>query len=251
MSGRTGAKIRSKIIAMYEAGIAKTFVTLTFVNAVTDPVAVRCLAKLLKLWRDQWGKFNFLWVAERQNSNKKYPGNIHFHLVLDRIIDIKKENARWARLQYNSGIRYFVSQDGTDYLVDPTAMSNEAISKYLNPLDVDRIRSSQGLSNYLTAYVTKSVGDEFKCRIWHCSGEVSALFTSVMCGADMHREFIKQLPGSPNTFVYKKEVRDKRGKIIRKVGDVILPVDNSNDHCSWVYIVNRKMQNSTMELLPI
>lgn len=238
MSSRTAQKVRQKITAMYECGLAKTFITLTFVNAVSDPVAVRCLAKLLKLWRDQWGKFQFLWVAERQNDNKKYPGNIHFHLVLDREIDIKKENARWVRLQYNSGIVYKVEKSGLDFLLDPTYMSNDAVSKYVNPLDVDYIRTSNGLKMYLAGYVTKSIGDNFKCRVWHCSRGVSQLATEIMSSPDIHRDLLQCFPGEKNTYVYKKDVVNKSGKVLRKAGEVVFPADKYNEHCSWVYIVN-------------
>lgn len=224
---------------MYEAGLAKTFMTLTFVNAVSDPVAVRCLAKLFKLWRDQWGKFNFLWVAERQNENKKYPGNIHFHVVLDREIDIKKENARWVRLQYNSGITYQVEKGGLSFLLDPTYMSNESISKYVNPLDIDYIRSSHGLKMYLAGYVTKSIGDKFFSRFWHCSRLVSQLATEIMTAPDIHRDLLELIPGEKNTYVYKKNVVHKKtGRILKAAGEIVFPVDYVNQYCSWVYIVN-------------
>lgn len=224
---------------MYEVGLAKTFCTLTFVNAVTDQVAVRCLGKLLKLWRDQWGEFSLLWVAERQNDNKKYPGNIHFHLVLDREVDIKKENARWTRLQYNSGIVYNVDKAGQNFVLDPTYLSNDTIAKYVNPFDIDYIKTSQGLKNYLAGYVTKSIGDIFKCRVWHCSRSVSRLATEIMTSPDIHRDLLQAIPGYKNTYVYKKDVVNKKsGKVIRKAGDIILPIDSCNDYCSWVYIVN-------------
>lgn len=238
MSSRTAQKIRQKITAMYECGLAKTFVTLTFVNKVTDPVAVRCLAKLLKLWRDQWGKFSFLWVAERQNENKKYPGNIHFHLILDREVDIKKENARWVRLQYNSGIVYHVDKAGMSFILDPINMSNQVISQYVNPFDIVRIRSSQNLKSYLAGYVTKSIGDVFHSRVWHCSRLVSQLATEVLTNADVHRDLLVQIPGEKNTYVYKKDIVNKSGKVLKKAGTIVFPIDNSNEYCSWVYIVN-------------
>lgn len=269
MSVRSAERIRTKIHAMYAAGIAKTFVTLTFVNSVTDRDALRCFQKLLKLWRDQWGKFNFLWVVERQQS-----GNVHFHVVLDRIIDVQRENKRWALLQYNSGVIYSTDcirrkkkdhlkisaalgamikeiipdrkNDDCQYyklqssvIVEPEKMNPAQLAFWLNPLDVVKVNSSHSLALYLASYVTKNIGEKFHCRVWHCSRGVSELFTSMMCGADMHREFIKQVPGVGNTYVYKKDIVDKRGRVVVKSGTVIFPKDCNNDYCSWVYIVNR------------
>jgi hypothetical protein len=238
MSSRTAQKVRQKITAMYEVGLAKTFVTLTFVNKVDDQTAVKCLGKILREWRKDWGEFNYLWVAERQNENKKHPGNIHFHLVLDRTINIKKENARWVRLQYNSGVVYQVEKAGLSFPLEPLRMSNEAIARYVNPLDVDYIRSSHGLKMYLAGYVTKSIGDIFHCLVWHSSRGVSKLATEVMVSPSVHRDMIEQIPGQKNTYVYTRDVINRKGKVIRRAGDVILPKDQSNEFCSWVYIVN-------------
>lgn len=242
MSTRTARKIREKITAMYEAGIAKAFVTLGFVNDCTDKMAVQVLAKMLREWRKDWGQFNFLWVVERQEN-----GRPHFHLVLDRTItklDIKRYNARWVRLQYNSGIVYTAragkkkKYQGPDLELNPLVMSPKQISEFVNPFDIDYIYSSNGLKSYLAGYVTKSIGEKFFCQTWHCSRGVSQLFTEVMTAPDVHRDLLKELPGSTNVYVYTKDVVDKKGRVKKKAGTMVFPVDNCNEFCSWVYIYN-------------
>lgn len=243
MSTRTARKVREKITAMYEAGIAKAFVTLGFVNDCPDSLAVKILAKMLREWRKEWGKFNFLWVVERQEN-----GRPHFHLVLDRTVrkeDIKRYNARWVRMQYNSGIVYTAKAgpkkkyQGPDLVLDPTNLSPAVIASYVNPFDIEYIYSSSGLKSYLAGYVTKSIGEKFKCQTWHCSRGVSELFTEIMTSADVHRKLLESYPGCPNVYVYKKDVvNPKTGQVKRKAGDIVFPVDNTNEHCSWVYIVN-------------
>lgn len=227
---------------MFEAGIARTFVTLGFVNDCSDALAVQVLAKMLREWRKEWGKFNFLWVIEHQEN-----GRPHFHLVLDRTItkgDIKRYNARWTRLQYNSGIVYYVKPgakkfEGQIYELNPLVISPAEIATFVNPFDIEYVNSSQGLRNYLAGYVTKSIGDIFKCQTWHCSRDVSKLFTEIMTSANTHRKLLEEFPGAPNVYVYKKDVVDKKtGKVKRYAGEMVFPKDYTNEFCSWVYIVN-------------
>lgn len=240
MSVRTARKIRNKITAMYRAGIAKTFITLTLVNDAPDIVALRCMQKLLKLWRDQWGKFSFLWVVERQQN-----GRVHFHIIIDKFIDIKKENARWVRLQYNSGIVYYKQAGKSQYAVDPTNLSNQKISEYLNPLDVEKIKDLGGLAAYLASYVTKKVGETYKIQTWNCSKCVSNLFTERFISTAIHDNCVKTFPGAPNLYIYTRDYIDRKTKKVKyKAGHVILPVDHFNDHAAWVYILNANYANS-------
>lgn len=233
MSARSARKVRNKLHAMYRVGIAKTFVTLTMVADCPDRVAVRCLQKLLKLWRERWGQFNYLWVAERQENKR-----IHFHLVLDRFIDVQAENRRWAVVQYESGVIYSYEYNKNLVPVDPARMTPKQFAKIANPLDVEKIDSVKSLATYLASYVTKKIGEQFECQVWNCSKGVSALFTERMISTQHHEEAIIAMPGAPNVYVHKKDYYNKKGKLIHKAGDMVFPVDHSNERAAWVYFLN-------------
>lgn len=171
LSARSKYKIRDKIEALYNSsGKANfTFLTLTFVAKVDDKTAQKCLNKFLTVARKKLNNFIYLWVAERQADTK----NIHFHLISNRRFPIAYFNSLWVLQQYNCGIQH------ENYSMETITAHDKAgtMQQILNPVDVKKITSIYGLTGYLTKYVTKN-NDEFKCLTWHCSREVSKLFTA-------------------------------------------------------------------------
>ena len=102
LSRTSGKKIRNKCAAFFSSG-AKAFVTLTFLQDCTDKQAQLCLKQMLHSWRKDFGKnFNYIWVAERQQN-----GRVHFHVMVSERMDIPKMNARWVRIQYNAGLKFY------------------------------------------------------------------------------------------------------------------------------------------------
>src|SRR5688572_23546759 len=81
MSSRTKTKIRKKLFAFAQLNKRLTFVTLTFVNEVSDQLAVKVLGKFIDNMKKRSKSFQYLWVAERQEANKTFPDNIHFHMI--------------------------------------------------------------------------------------------------------------------------------------------------------------------------
>lgn len=173
LSGRSKNKIRDKIESLYNATPSTefTFLTLTFINDVTDKDAQKCLNKFLTVCRKRWGKFMYLWVAERQ----KETGRIHFHLITNKRLPIVYFNSLWCLQQYNSGLSLPVLSKSDFMLYYHT----NKVQKVLNPVDVRRVDSLSGLSLYLTKYITKN-NDTFDCSRWHCCRAVSGLFTHVL-----------------------------------------------------------------------
>ena len=179
MSPRSRAKVKDKIFSLYRANLkSHFFMTLTFVNKVSDTDAISVLNKFFTVLRQDYGKFNYIWVAERQNGKKNdyehCTGNIHFHILLDKRFPVQEINSLWVLQQYNSGIEHpKYCRETVDFF-----RQYDSLGTLLNPLDVDKINGINGLSSYLTKYVTKNE-DSFACRVWHCSRTISKLFTSV------------------------------------------------------------------------
>jgi hypothetical protein len=190
LSKRSKGKLRDKATTFYRCcGSRKTFVTLTFIEAVGDIEAVGILNKFFTQLREDFGSsFKYLWVAERQKKNHRYPGNIHFHVIVNKFLPVQKYNSLWVLQQYNAGLMY-CSADGryTTFEEVTERITNKTLQEVLNPFDVERVKSIYGLSYYLTKYITKNNSDGFKCLAWHCSRQVSRLFTKTVISRSTFR----------------------------------------------------------------
>jgi hypothetical protein len=173
MSKRTKAKIRKKLIAFAQVHQKLSFLTLTFSNEVTDQKAVKVLATFLKNVSKGDKKFQYLWVAEKQEENKVFQNNIHFHLITNKYWKIKRWWKYWLDLQAKQGIT-----------------PRDENYKPSSAFDVKQVRSNniKGIVNYLTKYVTKNAS-QFSCQVWNCSKKISELYTEFYSGIS----FIRQL----------------------------------------------------------
>lgn len=152
LSARSRGKIKDKATAFFRAcPRSRTFVTLTFLAETADYAAITILNKFLTVLRKELPGLQYLWVAERQEN-----GNIHFHMIVNKRIPIRRFNALWVLQQYNSGVvgknRYGESISKKEVL---QRFQEGTVHKIFNPLDVKKITSIAGLAAYLTAYITK------------------------------------------------------------------------------------------------
>jgi|SRR5580698_79323 hypothetical protein len=219
LSARSRGKIKDKATAFFRAAPgSRTFCTLTFVAAVDDKTAITILNKFLVQLRKQFSDLQFLWVAERQKENIKFPGNIHFHMLLNKRLPVGRWNAMWVLQQYNSGLigedRYGdrVEKKTIEeaYAIDASngfkcsKKKPTEVQKIFNPFDIRKVHGISGLSNYLTKYITKQEHNEpFGCATWHCSRRVSRMFTRTTVG--------------PGAFAYMKSFANF--KVDRKTGE--------------------------------
>jgi hypothetical protein len=175
LSARSRGKVKDKATAFFRAATGdRVFVTLTFLAAVDDASGVSILNKFLTSVRKVYKKLQYLWVAERQEN-----GNIHFHLIMNKRLPVRKWNAMWVMAQYNAGIR------GKNKFGEEVSMAEiqdrylkEKVHECFNPLDIKKVKSIGALSSYLTKYITKQKKNaSFACASWHCSRQVSRMFT--------------------------------------------------------------------------
>jgi hypothetical protein len=228
LSARSRGKIKDKATAFFRASAGdRVFCTLTFVDAVSDRTGVAILNKFLTSLRKKFSNLQFLWVAERQEKNTDYPGNIHFHLILNKRLPVRYYNALWVLQQYNAGLRAknkwgeLITMEEVD-----RRFKDRTMQKILNPLDVKRVRSISGLSMYLTKYITKQKkNDPFGCACWHCSRKVSRLFTR----AAVDR----------SAFAYMMSLEN--AKVDKKTGEVMgMPVQITGSFYVMVYVNNKE-----------
>ena len=200
-SHRTRRIVKDKATAFYRAaGNKKIFCTLTFIEQpATDGIAVSILNKFLTILRREHSNFQYLWVAERQEENNN---RIHFHLIINTRISIKRFNGLWVLQQYNAGLRH--EKHSLHEVQERYELGT--MQEIFNPVDVKSIRNIGMLSGYLSKYISKANknndGSEktFGCRVWHCSRGVSALITKQI----VPQECIEVAKGNDNCVVDKK-----------------------------------------------
>lgn len=161
MSRRTKQKIRKKITCFSRTQKRLSFITLTFLNQVSDEQAVNILRKFIDNVKKRSEDFQYLWVVERQTKNTEFKGNPHFHMITNKYWKIEKWWEYWLTLQQKNG----VIPRNKDF-----KPSSAFDVKQLNTNNIKRI------STYVTKYVTKNDA-KFKCQVWNCSRKVSELYT--------------------------------------------------------------------------
>jgi hypothetical protein len=184
LSQRSKGKIRDKCTAFHRClGSRKTFVTLTFINDVTDARAISILNKFLTALRSEFGNLQYVRVSERQSN-----GRIHFHLIVNKFLPVVAFNRLWALQQYNAGIelpgmskiefmnRYNESVRRETEGIRHKKSDPDPVMEVVNSFDIKKIKHIYGLSYYLTKYITKNENKGFGCSAWHCSRGVSKLF---------------------------------------------------------------------------
>lgn len=175
MSVRTKRKIRKKITCFARLQKRLSFLTLTFVNEVSDQQAVNILRKFLDNAKKRSKNFQYIWIAERQLKNEVFNGNIHFHILTNKYWKIDKWWKYWVDLQAKNGI---------------TARDKDF--KPSSAFDVKQINSNEikRITSYVTKYVTKNES-QFNCQVWNCSKGVSNLYTDFYTNPEFVKEFEK------------------------------------------------------------
>lgn len=192
MSPRTKSKIRKKTIAFARQNKKLSFVTLTFLNKVTDRQAIKALGAFLDNVSQLSKDFQYLWVAEKQSKNEVFKDNIHFHLITNKYWKIERWWNYWLEVQKSQGI-----------------VPRDENFKPSSAFDVRVVNSNniKGVSNYITKYITKNTG-QYRCMVWNCSRKISQLYTDFYSETDFLTQLEKlqkadQLGGKIQT--YKQE----------------------------------------------
>lgn len=228
LSPRSRGKVKDKATAFFRACPgSRVFVTLTFIQAVTDQRGVSILNKFLTAVRKKHLNFQFLWVAERQDKNRENPGNIHFHMIMNKRLPVREYNALWVLQQYNAGLR---GKNKYGEPISPAEINSRyedgTIGKVFNPYDAKKISSIGGLSSYLTKYITKQEENvAFGCAVWHCSRGVSRLFTKAVV--------------SPSAFRYAMSLNNCR--VDKKTGEVFEATAIRKQFFMMVWVNNKSM----------
>lgn len=233
MSKRSKGKIRDKATALYRASKERTFVTLTFIDHIGDREAKAVLNKFLTVLRKEVKGIEYLVVSEHQPERDTK--TIHFHIVCNRRLNVRRFNPLWVMQQYNSGLEgHRANGQRIEMYEIVRAMHDGTVGKLLNPFQIEKAYGISALSNYLTKYVTKQEDDDkFDCLTWHCSRKVSRLFTKQTVGA--------------STFSFLKSFRNYR--INRETGEMYAPQELHGSFYSVVFVNNKPSVLMRLEMM--
>lgn len=192
------SKARKRLQALCRLETSRKFLafySISFPALAPDSVLYEIFNSWLTNCRKRYGLKTYIWIAERQAN-----GTLHFHLLTVNRMDIVMVNKamavaidnkvkqglmRWG----NSSVDRYNGID-VDCVQRPKKRQGEnrrqyrmRLNKMKKVLKEDRLK---WLTKYLTKYVTKN-DIEFTRLPWHCSRDVSALFTCVIISEkDLH-----------------------------------------------------------------
>lgn len=153
------------------------FYTITFPSGLSDQSCYKYFNLWLTRCRKTAGLNSYLWVAERQKNS-----TIHFHLLTNDYMEIKTVNGYMSKALTNGKKK-----------LDEEVLKTVDTEKY-NGIDVKKVGNGrEKLVGYLTKYITKN-NIEFYRLPWHCSRDVSRLFTSVNFEYEDADKYFDQMP---------------------------------------------------------
>jgi len=159
------------------------FYTITFPAGLSDQSCYKYFNLWLTRCRKTGGLNSYLWVAERQENT-----TIHFHMLTNDFMEIQKVNGYMAKALTNGKKKE-----------DLDILKNVDTLKY-NGIHVKKVENErEKLGGYLTKYITKNE-IEFYRLPWHCSRDVSRLFTSTNFQEEDSGRYFDQLPESMNNY---------------------------------------------------
>ena len=163
------------------------FYSISFPNGLSDNHAYTVFNIWLTRCRKAGGLNTYLWVAERQKN-----GTIHFHLLTNDHMPIVTVNG------YMAVALATVKKKGVE------ALQSINPEKY-NGVDVKIVKGTRkSLVSYLVKYISKNE-IEFYRLPWHCSRDVSRLFTAMNFDDSEMDKLYEHLPENPEQYFTKQE----------------------------------------------
>lgn len=233
MSKRTKAKIRDKATAFYRSIPNRIFVTLTFIEHVDDKVGKKILNKFLTVVRREVKGFQYLLISEHQPQRQQR--TIHFHMLCNRRLTIRRFNNLWVLQQYNAGLTgHRANGEAISKAEIQARYKDGSIQKVLNPVKAEKAHCLSAISWYITKYVTKQKRTEkFGCLTWQCSRRVSSLFTSQVV--------------SPSAFAFLRSFRN--WKLDRQTGEIFQPRESGGPFHKVIYVNNKPVVLENLRML--
>jgi len=189
------------------------FYTITFPSGLSDQSCYKFFNLWLTRCRKTGGLNSYLWVAERQKNK-----TIHFHLLTNDYMEIKEVNGYMAKALSNGRKKE-----------DEETLKSFEPEKY-NGIDVKKVGNTrEKLVGYLSKYITKN-DIEFYRLPWHCSRDVSRLFTTVNFDEEDSDRYFDLLPKSMDEYnIHYSEYLNTGGFRFIPDTNVFEDIDSANE----------------------
>ena len=209
------SKVKKKCHALSRLEKSKKFMafySISFPIGLPDQTAYRIFNTWLTRCRKNSSLKSYLWVAERQKNE-----TIHFHLLTNDCMPILQVNSFMAKCLLSE------QKKGCE------ALKTVNTDKY-NGVDVKRVgKEKKGIISYLAKYVTKNT-IEFYRLPWHCSRDVSRLFTSINIDETEEDIYFDQLPQDIKEFTFHKSNFCKVGAFkFTPKNEIYIDLDSVNE----------------------
>lgn len=182
-------KVRKKIMAWMGLKRSKKqvyFWTITFPEKMKDSLCYKYFNVWFTRCRKELNLKSYIWVAERQQNS-----TLHFHILFNQKINIVKAN-KFLRItllngrnkgEYKYDRAKILNYNGVDIAKQSSRCYNSKTGKVERKkgkkvLNFAQKNKKKALVQYLSKYVTKN-DTIFSRLVWHCSRDVSNLFTEL------------------------------------------------------------------------
>lgn len=245
-------KVRKRAIALCRLSESKKFLafySISFPSGANDSVLYEIFNKWLTNCRTRYGLKTYLWVAERQGN-----GTLHFHILTNNRLDISVVNRAMAnsietsvlqgKLTWGQSSRTLYNGVDVDSIQRPKRRQGENRDQYRRRLKEhhkrhvsERVRFAVG---YLTKYITKSEA-VFTHLPFHCSRDVSQLFSSMVLSTNDADNYLRLLSDDPADY----DIRSIDSRVIyifKKAPPEIIyrRIDKVNDRLYFEYHKERE-----------
>lgn len=212
-----GKQIKRRAVALSRLSESKrhlAFFSISFPAGADDAVLYEIWNRWLTTCRRHHGLTTYVWVAERQQN-----GTLHYHMLTNNWLDISKVNAAMAtsintsvhqgKLTWGQSSHRLYNGVDVDSIHRPKRRQNESRFAYRERLRrVRRYTKADRVSfaiKYLTKYITKQ--DEiFTRQPWHCSRDISQLFTSELVSNDDLDHAVRYVSDIPDDYeIYSRD----------------------------------------------
>jgi len=217
---------------------------LSFIDFVTHREATKILDNFFKQLRKEFPGLEYIWICELQKN-----GNKHFHILINKHINIFRLNALWVLNQYNRGLKGFSRKENRYIDIKEirdrhkvsllNAASNfrkdkGGIGELFNPVDIKKIHNTNGVVNYITKYLNKCREQVFDGLKFHCSRGVSKLFTKMMVDESTYK-----MLSNPDQNFY----------VDKKTGEIKTPVPFFSKYAICISVYNRKISEEKLKYM--
>jgi len=171
-------KIRKKIDAFFQLKATQgfcAFYSISFPCGMTDDHIFQCWNIWLTRCRAEQGLHSYIWVSERQKN-----GTLHYHLLTNTKMNIRSVNAFMGKTLtlYSHIYAYRSDIDNVYNGVDVDNIWFPKHRKHGKTFEKrTRAQAEVHVSKYVSKYVSKNK-EEFPHLAWHCSRDISSLFTA-------------------------------------------------------------------------